>query len=216
MCASARERMVSSCRRAPARHRHKEIEMQRFLIERPPCGSWAGALARITGRDRYPTDVTAPSNPPAPKRNLIAAVAVATAANTSRHAPHNPSRLGSSHPPRLRLPHPETRLEPPPAATLRGAAHPAPSPPEHLGSRRSGDAQPPRHGRSTQPKSIPPHTLCAKALQRGTSQAGQDFNGVPRKRAPRGRHPERRSTCAWQPNSWHRAGLLRRLATSFH
>ena len=67
--------------------------------------------------------VTAPSNPAAPNRNLIAAVAVATAASASRHAQPKVSGILNVHPRGHRdreeqRPH---RLQPP-----RCAAQPAP------------------------------------------------------------------------------------------
>ena len=119
---------------------------------------------------RPPPDPASPRPATRPHRSGSGSRRSRSPPRPTRHATHNPSRLGSSRPPRQRLPHPETRPEPPPAATLRGAANPAPSPPEHPGWRRSGDAQLPRHGRSTRPKSVPPHTLCATAPSPATTR----------------------------------------------
>ncbi len=113
-------------------------EVQPGVSSRPPLA----ATATRSG-------VTAPSNPAAPKRNLIAAVAVATAANTSRHAQPVPSGILTSTPAATATPRNQTRT-----ASSRDPARrsqPRTVAPEHLGSRRSGDAQPPRTGGQRSP-----------------------------------------------------------------
>ena len=59
----------------------------------------------------------------------------------------------------------------PPGAPLHGAANPALSPPAPPDPLRSADAQTPRPGRSTQPKDVPLHTLCATTWSPATTRA---------------------------------------------
>ena len=173
---------VYTIRRRPARNRCQAVALARITDHaaarqgRFVLGSLSPVVTTIPvpAADHHwprpPPDPASPRRPTRPHRSGSGSRRSRSPRRPPRHATHNPSRLGSSRPPRQRLPHPETRLEPPPAATLRGAANPAPSPPEYLGWRRSGDAQLPRHGRSTPPKSVPPHTLCVRAPSPATTR----------------------------------------------